>query len=75
MNNLLEEWKLNKDVEWVIYYESKNQKYGIGVDNLDALVIVDYMRRRTHNTFNQFILDTHMLPDGNHQILRLSIKA
>jgi hypothetical protein len=75
MNNLLAEWILNKDVEWVIYYQSENQKYEIGVDNLDALVIVDYMRRRTHTTLNQFELDTHILPGGNHQILRLSIKA
>ena len=74
INMLLAEWAVNKDVEWVIYYQSENCKYEIGLDNVDALVIVDYMRHRTHDRFNQFVLDTHILPGGNHQILRLSVK-
>ena len=73
MNALLVEWNSNKDVEWVIYYQSEDRKYGIGIDNVDALVIVDYMRCQGYDRFNQFVLDTHILPGGNHQILRLSL--
>ena len=48
------EWNTNQDISWMIKY--KNNKYDVAENSIDALMIIDYMRRRSLTTFINFVL-------------------
>ena len=49
------EWNTNQDISWMIKY--KNNKYDVAENSIDALMIIDYMRRRSLTTFINFVLE------------------
>jgi hypothetical protein len=57
------EWNINEDINWMIRY--KNNKYDVAENSIDALIIIDYMRRRSLTTFINFTLKTNMYSDDS----------
>ena len=65
-NILLECYRINPDYYhnkvWMARY--KDFKYEIRMENISALFVIDYMRKRQLNTFLRFILNKS--DDGEH---------
>jgi hypothetical protein len=57
------EWNTNQDINWMIKYD--DHKYDVRENSIDALIIIDYMRRRSLTKFINFTLETTMLPDDS----------
>lgn len=64
INNLMTQWGNDEDIRWIVIY--KNGEYTCPFDRLDALYVIDYMKRRALHKFIGFTLETW--PD-NHLML------